>query len=492
MVPTLAPGTENVTYTNARGLRIRDKDDAEEGLQRSLGVGEKLIRVTATGAHGATRTYELTLTRLARVCTAAPDIEDDRAELWSGTVTVGEIMSGWAGLFGHGYQRARTGDGGTLTSDTLWIGSESYGISRLVVTTDRELRFRLSGRTLDRANRAKLRLHACGVSFELGAAENYSGNAFTWENADLNWSVGQEVKAAISSSEAPEIPNRAPEFAEQEDLEEDQMESWVDVDIEVDPRNTPAGRALGDPVTADDPDGDPVTYGIENAKSSTRKVHAPFFSIDSETGQLSSAVSFDLLTADYLRFRVKAEDGRGGIAYSDVRVALDQSVPDGAPGPAGGLAVSSGEASIELSLVLGDTGDSPVTHFDVRYVDLGEVNPNETGSTFWLAGPQEVDAGPELDSHIKHGGARRHPGSGSGNHVSGVGPRGQRERRRPVERGVPHAAFHDNLDDADANLVGAADGGVRRHPGRTRRGDPVLAAPGAERADRERRGGRAR
>ncbi len=50
--------------------------------------------------------------------------------------------------------------------------------------------------------------------------------------------------------------------------------------------NEPAGAAVGDPVTATDPDGDSLAYSLSG-------VDASWFRIDSETGQISTAALFD-------------------------------------------------------------------------------------------------------------------------------------------------------------------------------------------------------
>ena len=391
-------GTEITGATNS----TYDPVDADVGKRLQVDVSftddgnDEFLVSVATAAVTAASTG---------TCTAPVVVSDDRFKIWGGEVEVDDIYLSGVHV-GHGYRYERGEWGELLPGDnydnTLRIESKSYRIVQVMVSTSGELSLRLSQQqadsTIGSGKRAKLRLHVCGGFHELGNATYYAGDMFVWSGTGLDWSddVGALISVALSSSEEPDaLPNNAPEFAGQ---------SNDPVVRSVDPRDTEAAQKLGAPVTATDEDGDSVAYSIEDTlpqDAGTSREHAKFFTIGSGTGQLRSAVSFDLLTAEELVFRVKADDDRGGIAYRSVRVELDQTIPAGAPGSAGGLAASSTDTSIDVNLSLTDIGDSSVTHFDVRYADHGE-KIQDPDSTLWLAGPQAVDAGPVLDGNIKH------------------------------------------------------------------------------------------
>ena len=387
---TYTPVADDVGNKLKVQVRFTDDDDNDEA---STSLATAAVTAASTGT-----------------CTAPVVVSGGRHEIWSGDVEVGDIyLSPSTILVGHGYKKRerRSGAWGDLVpgdnyDNTLRIESKSYRIVQVMVSTSGELSLRLSQQQKDSrigsGKRAKLSLHVCGGVYELADATYYSGDMFVWSGAGLDWSddVGAMIPVALSSSEEPDaLPNNPPEFAGQ---------SNDPVVLSVDPRVTEAGRDIGAPVTANDPDDDTVTYSIDDTlpkNVGTSKEHAKFFAIDSATGQLRSAVSFDVLTAEELVIRVKADDGQGGIAYRSVRVELDQTIPAGAPGSAGGQPASSTGTSIDVDLSVSDIGASSVTHFDVRYLDFGD-RIQDPKSNFWLAGPQRVPAGPVLDSHIKH------------------------------------------------------------------------------------------
>ncbi len=80
--------------------------------------------------------------------------------------------------------------------------------------------------------------------------------------------------------------------------------------------NAPPGRALGKPFTAEDPDGDPLTYALEGADAAS-------FAIDRNTGQLRTLAPLDHEARDAYAVVVKAEDDHGGEATIEVSVTVD-------------------------------------------------------------------------------------------------------------------------------------------------------------------------
>ena len=168
---TVRPATSHayatVKYFDGDGNVLDDADMGTDDHDVDLEVGENVIRVQVTAQDGDTmRTYQVTVTRAAYACTA-PDLAG-RTGVWSGTLTVGEALSGV-----HGYLTA--GAVGGLSDTTFDVGSNSYAIDGVVFSAqDGRLFFSLTGE-LASADSEGLRLHVCDAHFALGDA-SYSGD----------------------------------------------------------------------------------------------------------------------------------------------------------------------------------------------------------------------------------------------------------------------------------------------------------------------------
>ena len=83
------------------------------------------------------------------------------------------------------------------------------------------------------------------------------------------------------------------------------------------PENTEAGEAIGDPVTANDPDNDTLTYTLGGSDVSS-------FDIDSASGQIQtkSGVTYDHESKSSYSVTVKADDNNGGTATIDVTITV--------------------------------------------------------------------------------------------------------------------------------------------------------------------------
>ena len=100
------------------------------------------------------------------------------------------------------------------------------------------------------------------------------------------------------------------------------------------PENTLAGVDVGPPLTATDPEGDVVTYGLEGTD-------AVSFDLLSETGQIQTrgGVVYDFEAKETYSVLVTASDPQGAVASIDVTIALidddeeeeQQNVPPGRP-----------------------------------------------------------------------------------------------------------------------------------------------------------------
>ena len=80
------------------------------------------------------------------------------------------------------------------------------------------------------------------------------------------------------------------------------MFSDQEITISVD-ENTPSGRDIGDPVTADDPEDDTLTYSLTGDDASS-------FSINPSTGQIRTNAALDYEARDTYHFAVQVRDGK--------------------------------------------------------------------------------------------------------------------------------------------------------------------------------------
>ena len=96
------------------------------------------------------------------------------------------------------------------------------------------------------------------------------------------------------------------------------------------PENTLAGVDIGPPVTATDPEGGVVTYGLEGTDAAS-------FDLLSKTGQIQtrSGIVYDFEVQETYSVQVTASDPQGAVASIDVTIALidkeEEEVPPGRP-----------------------------------------------------------------------------------------------------------------------------------------------------------------
>ena len=79
--------------------------------------------------------------------------------------------------------------------------------------------------------------------------------------------------------------------------------------------NTEPGQAIGDPVTATDPEGNTLTYSLGGTD-------ADAFDIDSDSGQLRTSAALDYETRSSYSVTVVAEDSEGASASIEVTIAV--------------------------------------------------------------------------------------------------------------------------------------------------------------------------
>ena len=130
------------------------------------------------------------------------------------------------------------------------------------------------------------------------------------------------------------------------------------------PENTPPGQDIGAPVTATDPDGDPLVYTLEG-------LDAALFDIDPETGQIKtkSGVTYDYETKPSYSVIVKVEDDEG--ASGTIAATLVVTDVDEQPATPAAPTVRAPEGSSTSLLVSWKApdrnGGPPLTGYGVEY-----------------------------------------------------------------------------------------------------------------------------
>ena len=119
--------------------------------------------------------------------------------------------------------------------------------------------------------------------------------------AHVSYTDGHGPGKSAEASTASAVGNDAPAFPSET------MERSID-------ENAPAGAAAGDPVTAADPNGDPLTYSMTGA---------PGFSMDRQTGQIRTASDMDHEARASYAATVTATDAHGAAAQAEVVIAVN-------------------------------------------------------------------------------------------------------------------------------------------------------------------------
>ncbi len=135
-------------------------------------VGRRvLLRVTFFDLGGSRETLEsgaYPVGSTVRYSTCLAPEADDRTDLWTGNVTIGELDAGGA-VIGHGYNFDGIRTTGGLDRTSFTIGEDSYSIGQVLVGADGVLSFALSP-ALPETQRAELRLYVCGWPYRLAEA----------------------------------------------------------------------------------------------------------------------------------------------------------------------------------------------------------------------------------------------------------------------------------------------------------------------------------
>ena len=260
-----------------------------------------------------------------------------QTEVWSGTLTVGELLV-FNAVVASGYSVGATGTNpyGSLSDDDFDLLQTSYTVNHLHIVSpnsDNKLEFILD--TAPGDNAALLTLHLGSNSFLLSdATVDASGVSFVWTGHGLSWSDGDSITVSLSKS------NAAPDFG-------------ADSTTREVAENSPAGTNVGDPVTATDTDTDTLTYSLEGTDAAS-------FQIVSTSGQIQtrSGVTYDYETKSSYSVTVKADDGLGGT--DTIAVAIDLTDVNEPPPAIDNVALTSDPGADE-TYAIGDTVTATVT-----------------------------------------------------------------------------------------------------------------------------------
>ena len=130
------------------------------------------------------------------------------------------------------------------------------------------------------------------------------------------------------------------------------------------PENTPPGKAIGAPVTATDPDGDPLTYTLEGTDAGS-------FDIESESGQIKTraGVSYDYEVKAAYAVTVQATDPLGASDTIAVTIHVsDVAEPPATPAAPTVRAPDGSSTRLSASWAAPDLqGGPPITDYDVQY-----------------------------------------------------------------------------------------------------------------------------
>ncbi len=161
--------------------------------------------------------------------------------------------------------------------------------------------------------------------------------------------------------------------------------------------NSPPGTAIGGPVTATDPDDDPLTYSMTGDDASS-------FDITTTTGQLIAKAPLDHEAKDEYSVVVQVSDLKGPASQPDSEI--DDSVEVsilvidvGLPGKPGSLdahpaSTTDGHASLKVSWEPPeDDGGGKITDYDVQYRVLTTSDNGWTGHPFTGDGTSTTIAG---------------------------------------------------------------------------------------------------
>ena len=282
-----------VANTGSAGTTYTDDTATEAGESYAY-------RVKALRGEEASQPSDRAVAFIPKVTTVDPEpgIAEEQnvhVEVWSATLFLQNIE----GSLGCSNSNPATCSGvDILSDDDFDYDGTSYTVTAITLGTDETLDIDVSATPTD-ATIADLVLNVDTSNvFRLSDA-TVTGSTLSWASTGLDyWTEGRGVVLTLNAG------NRPPVFISSSDLREV-------------PENSPAGTDVGAPVTADDPDGDTLTYTLEGTDAAS-------FGIGSSTGQIQtiSGVTYDFESDNSYFVTVKADDGNGGTDTIFVAISL--------------------------------------------------------------------------------------------------------------------------------------------------------------------------
>ena len=263
-----APGTRvgaPITATDPNGHQVSHSLTGSSSFQVDAGTGQITVAQEARLDHESQASHHLTLT--------ATDSHGGQASV-PVTVNVANAEEPGTLTLQHGTLRRDTVITASLEDPDGSVSGESWQWSR-------------SGNPIDRANSSSHTATSDDVGHTLGVTVNYQDGH----------GPGKSASAATGST----VGNDPPTFSSQS------FSRSID-------ENAPAGASAGDPVTASDPNGDPLNYSMTGA---------PDFSIDRQTGQIRTASAMDHEARASYAATVTATDAHGANAQAEVVITVN-------------------------------------------------------------------------------------------------------------------------------------------------------------------------
>ena len=225
-----------------------------------------------------------------------------RNEIWSATLTVG------AGSAAYGYT---VGTFGGLTDRVFELGSRSRTFTAVIAATAASTfaegsliaGIREIDAALSAAERADLRLHVCGETYDFADAAYTTdlGYIYTWSTAGLDWSSVTTRTLALS------VPSNAPRFGRARESCFFQEHSAPGTEV-----------CSAEEVRATDADGDTLVYTLGGRERAG-------FAIDSATG----VITLGSASSDYETNRSRCRYGRRSSLYACYDLTVTATDPGG-------------------------------------------------------------------------------------------------------------------------------------------------------------------
>ena len=228
-------------------------------------------------------------------------------------------------------------------------------------------RIRTSGwGDIDRATSATYTPADSYAGYYLRATVTYKDQESVRETKTAVGVSANKVKATRSQNEAPEFPDQ------DLDMDGDQSETADRTVAE----NTAAGEAIGDPIVAEDDDGDVLTYTLYDSDND----HSDLFAIDWATGQLKTKGKLDF----------EDDDNPANDQYMVIVRATDA---DGMPEMA--TADTDNSDFITVTITVTDVDEAPVV-MGAAAITFAENDPVNTRLANYTADDPEEAGNPTL------------------------------------------------------------------------------------------------